>query len=85
MNTHPQILAKLEQKEIENLIKRASELKSSQLKYFIGFLLICVVLLLNLSSTGKQYHMQKGVGHYGVFGGSKFKLHIVPVIKEFAY
>lgn len=31
----------------------------------------------------KQYHLQKGVGHYGVFSGSKFRKHIVPVIRNF--
>jgi len=39
----------------------------------------------NIPASRKQYYLQKGVGHYGVFSGSKFKLHIVPVIKEFAY
>jgi len=31
----------------------------------------------------KRYHLQKGVGHYGVFSGSKFRDIITPVIKEF--
>lgn len=33
----------------------------------------------------KEYHLQKGVGHYGLFNGSKFRKNIVPVIKEFSY
>ncbi len=33
----------------------------------------------------KQYHLQDGVGHYGLFSGSKFKQFIVPVIRDFIY
>lgn len=28
-------------------------------------------------------HVQEGVGHYGVFSGSKFQAHIYPVIRDF--
>jgi poly(3-hydroxybutyrate) depolymerase len=31
----------------------------------------------------KKYHLQKGVGHYGVFSGSKFRKNIAPLIGEF--
>jgi len=31
----------------------------------------------------KEYHLQKGVGHYGLFNGSKFRNNIVPLICEF--
>jgi poly(3-hydroxybutyrate) depolymerase len=37
----------------------------------------------NIPNDKKHYHMQHGVGHYGVFSGSKFKKHIVPVITDF--
>jgi poly(3-hydroxybutyrate) depolymerase len=37
----------------------------------------------NLPSTLKQHHMQEGVGHYGVFNGSRFRAEIVPKIREF--
>jgi poly(3-hydroxybutyrate) depolymerase len=39
----------------------------------------------NIPEHMKHYHLQKGVGHYGVFSGSKFKQEIVPVIRDFAY
>ncbi|NDB83910.1 MAG: polyhydroxyalkanoate depolymerase [Alphaproteobacteria bacterium] len=39
----------------------------------------------NIPSSKKQYYLQLGVGHYGIFSGSKFREHIVPVIKDFAY
>jgi poly(3-hydroxybutyrate) depolymerase len=42
-------------------------------------------LCTGIPSEKKHYHLQKEVGHYGVFSGSKFKKYIVPVIKEFAY
>lgn len=37
----------------------------------------------NIKSTQKEYYLQKGVGHYGIFSGSKFREQIVPVIKRF--
>jgi poly(3-hydroxybutyrate) depolymerase len=39
----------------------------------------------NIPKTKKHYHFQKGVGHYGLFNGSKFRSMLVPVIKNFAY
>lgn len=40
-------------------------------------------LCTNLPSDKKAYHLQKNVGHYGVFNGSKFRSNIVPKICEF--
>ena len=40
-------------------------------------------LCCNLPNTKKQYYLQMGVGHYGVFNGSKFRDQVVPVIKKF--
>jgi poly(3-hydroxybutyrate) depolymerase len=37
----------------------------------------------NLSAAKKQHHLQAGVGHYGVFNGSRFKREIAPRIKAF--
>lgn len=37
----------------------------------------------NIPESHKQYHLQKGVGHYGVFSGSKFRNEIAPVISKF--
>ncbi len=31
----------------------------------------------------KEYHLQMGVGHYGLFNGSKFRGNVVPIIKDF--
>ncbi|GAB4163239.1 MAG: polyhydroxyalkanoate depolymerase [Rickettsiaceae bacterium] len=39
----------------------------------------------NIPANKKKYHLQKGVGHYGAFSGSKFRQSIVPAIKEFVY
>lgn len=38
----------------------------------------------NLPSKKKEYHMQKDVGHYGIFSGRKFREKVVPVIYKFA-
>lgn len=40
-------------------------------------------LCCNLPNTKKQYYLQMGVGHYGIFNGSKFRDAVVPVIKKF--
>jgi poly(3-hydroxybutyrate) depolymerase len=37
----------------------------------------------NLPSTKKVYHLQKSVGHYGVFNGSRFRAEIAPRIADF--
>jgi poly(3-hydroxybutyrate) depolymerase len=37
----------------------------------------------NLSSDKKAYHLQMGVGHYGVFNGSRFRAEIAPRIRDF--
>jgi poly(3-hydroxybutyrate) depolymerase len=31
----------------------------------------------------KAHHLQKGVGHYGVFSGKRFRSDVVPVISQF--
>ncbi len=31
----------------------------------------------------RQHHLQPGVGHYGVFNGSKYRAEIAPLIKQF--
>jgi poly(3-hydroxybutyrate) depolymerase len=31
----------------------------------------------------KEYHLQKGVGHYGLFNGSRFRNQIMPLINQF--
>jgi poly(3-hydroxybutyrate) depolymerase len=37
----------------------------------------------NIPKNRRGHHLQEGVGHYGVFNGSKFKVHVAPLIKEF--
>lgn len=51
----------------------------------VGQTKAAINLCANIPDSMKQYHMQKGAGHYGVFSGSKFKQFIVPVIKDFIY
>ncbi|WP_339855679.1 hypothetical protein [uncultured Nisaea sp.] len=31
----------------------------------------------------KHYHLQKNVGHYGVFNGGRWRREIAPVVKGF--
>lgn len=37
----------------------------------------------NLPASMKQHYLQRGVGHYGVFNGSRFRKEIVPRIAAF--
>ena len=41
-------------------------------------------LCVNIPANRKTHHLQLGVGHYGVFNGSRFRRDIVPRILEFA-
>jgi poly(3-hydroxybutyrate) depolymerase len=40
-------------------------------------------LCTNLSASKKEHYLQMGVGHYGVFNGSKFRKSIAPRIEAF--
>ena len=40
-------------------------------------------LCINIPPARKQHYLQLGVGHYGVFNGSKFRSQIAPRITEF--
>jgi poly(3-hydroxybutyrate) depolymerase len=40
-------------------------------------------LCANLPKDKQLYHLQKDVGHYGVFNGSRFRKEIAPAIKAF--
>lgn len=42
-----------------------------------------ITLCKNLPDTMKKYVMAKGVGHYGLFNGSKFRNTIIPEINAF--
>jgi poly(3-hydroxybutyrate) depolymerase len=37
----------------------------------------------NLPASKKKYHMEKQVGHYGIFNGRKFRNNVVPIIVDF--
>ncbi len=37
----------------------------------------------NLPEKKKQYLLAEGVGHYGIFNGSKWRTNIAPVVEEF--
>ena len=49
----------------------------------IGQTLAALELCTNLPAERKTYHLQKDVGHYGVFNGSRFRRDIVPRIVAF--
>jgi poly(3-hydroxybutyrate) depolymerase len=49
----------------------------------IGQTLAALELTPNLPPAKKSYYLQPGVGHYGVFNGSRFRSEIAPRIVEF--
>jgi poly(3-hydroxybutyrate) depolymerase len=42
-------------------------------------------LCVNLAADRQLYHLQKDVGHYGVFNGSRFRRDIAPAITQFSH
>ena len=42
-----------------------------------------LALCSNLAEAKKRAYVQAGVGHYGVFNGSRFRAHIQPKIRDF--
>lgn len=42
-----------------------------------------IELCKNLPESMKKYVLAKGVGHYGLFNGSKFREHIIPEMNHF--
>jgi poly(3-hydroxybutyrate) depolymerase len=49
----------------------------------VGQTLAALDLTPNLPSSKKAYHLQTGVGHYGVFNGARFRAEIAPRIAAF--
>jgi poly(3-hydroxybutyrate) depolymerase len=49
----------------------------------VGQTLAALELTPNLPEDKKVYYLQKGVGHYGVFNGSRFRSEIAPRIRDF--
>ena len=41
------------------------------------------VLLTGLAADKKVHYLQRGVGHYGVFNGSRFRAEVAPRIADF--
>jgi poly(3-hydroxybutyrate) depolymerase len=40
-------------------------------------------LCTSLPDSMKAHHLQEGVGHYGVFNGSRFRNEILPKVRKF--
>ncbi len=40
-------------------------------------------LATGLPSEMKKYHLQRNVGHYGIFNGGRWRREIAPVVKAF--
>ena len=49
----------------------------------IGQTFAAQILCTNLADAKRQHHLQRGVGHYGVFNGSRFRAEIAPKISNF--
>jgi poly(3-hydroxybutyrate) depolymerase len=49
----------------------------------VGQTLAALQLTPNLPVDKKIYHLQLGVGHYGVFNGSRFRAETAPRIADF--
>jgi poly(3-hydroxybutyrate) depolymerase len=49
----------------------------------VGQTLAALQLTPNLPAEKKVYHLQMGVGHYGVFNGSRFRAETAPRIADF--
>ncbi|HET7211341.1 MAG TPA: polyhydroxyalkanoate depolymerase, partial [Methyloceanibacter sp.] len=41
------------------------------------------ILCTKLPDALRAHHLQPGVGHYGVFNGSRFRTEIMPKIRDF--
>ena len=40
-------------------------------------------LCTGIPETHKRHHLQPGVGHYGVFSGSRWESEVYPVLRDF--
>jgi len=49
----------------------------------IGQTFAAQILCTNLADAKRGHHLQPGVGHYGVFNGSRFRAEIAPKISSF--
>jgi poly(3-hydroxybutyrate) depolymerase len=51
----------------------------------IGQTKAALTLCKNLPQNMQKYHLQKNSGHYGLFGGRRYREEILPLIKDFVY
>ena len=49
----------------------------------VGQTQAAIELCANIPEAKKHYHLQLGVGHYGVFNGSRFRHEIAPTMRTF--
>jgi poly(3-hydroxybutyrate) depolymerase len=42
-------------------------------------------LCAGIPSDRKSHHLQKGVGHYGVFAGKRWQTQIYPLVRDHIY
>jgi poly(3-hydroxybutyrate) depolymerase len=48
----------------------------------IGQTKAALTISTNLPDSFKKYHLATGVGHYGIFNGSKWRTKIAPVVEQ---
>jgi poly(3-hydroxybutyrate) depolymerase len=48
----------------------------------IGQTKAALTIATKLPKAHKRYHLAKGVGHYGIFNGSKWRNNIAPVVED---
>ena len=48
-----------------------------------GQTLAAHALCTGIPEAAKRHHLQDGVGHYGVFSGSRWEAEVYPVIRSF--
>jgi poly(3-hydroxybutyrate) depolymerase len=72
---------------LENITKPALLVLEGELDDITGLeqTKAAINLCKNIPDDRKEYNLQKGVGHYGLFNGSKFREKIVPLIRDFSY
>lgn len=49
----------------------------------VGMTQAALYICPNLPDADKHFHVQEGVGHYGIFSGSRFRNEVAPKIKAF--
>ena len=60
----------------------AAQAGESQLNSFRWGLDNRIHISTGLDAKQKKYHLARGVGHYGIFNGSKWRTRIAPVVEQ---